>query len=572
LVERWSAAEADRQWTVWQKHLARRQRPGRPPYLAGKRPGVLWCWPDGPERGELAAFVDSLAERFDFFPEAIGGRDEPWRAVEAVTTAYALPDLAARLPADDWWTLTEALRDLARDAQSSPVGLSADPLQILRHQMLAGEMPLVLSYLFPELAPLAGLGKPARQALSETLVAVTDGRGGPHARLLSVFGPLMACWTRVRWLGEQLERGCWSRVAETQYRWLIRRALQLADGNGRLLLCGDRAVTDSHDLRNLLATAIELAGDKADCAAGAAAVARSIVPDRVKFTDDDLPKASFHSEWAGVAVLTSGWSTSAPRLAVAFADDPLALELRVGGRQFMAGSVVMETTCDGRPVAPIGGWEEICWQSDEDCDYLELGIDLADGLALERQILLAKQDSVLYVADVVLAGGRTPHQLRHSLSLPLSRDAAWRPETQTRDGVLAVGDKQIAILPLALFEWRCDPRGGRLEGDNRSLTLTQETTGAALACPLMFDLKSRRSKKQRTWRQLTIAEALAVVARDVAVGYRAQSGRDQWLYYRSLAPAGNRTLLGQNLSGEFFAGRFLASGECDEWIEIEANS
>ena len=49
---------------------------------------------------------------------------------------------------------------------------------------------------------------------------------------------------------------------------------------------------------------------------------------------------------------------------------------------------------------------------------------------------------------------------------------------------------------------------------------------------------------------------LQVVPRDVAVGFRAQSGDDQWLVYRSLGPAGNRAVLGQNISSEFYAGRF----------------
>ena len=66
-----------------------------------------------------------------------------------------------------------------------------------------------------------------------------------------------------------------------------------------------------------------------------------------------------------------------------------------------------------------------------------------------------------------------------------------------------------------------------------------------------------------------MAESLSVVSRDVAVGFRAQSGPDQWIVYRSLAPAGNRTVMGQNISGEFAAGRFPASGEIKSWIETE---
>ena len=50
----------------------------------------------------------------------------------------------------------------------------------------------------------------------------------------------------------------------------------------------------------------------------------------------------------------------------------------------------------------------------------------------------------------------------------------------------------------------------------------------------------------------------------------AQSGDGQWLFYRSLGPVGNRTVLGQNISGEFTAGRFPSSGKFKQWIEIEA--
>jgi hypothetical protein len=100
--------------------------------------------------------------------------------------------------------------------------------------------------------------------------------------------------------------------------------------------------------------------------------------------------------------------------------------------------------------------------------------------------------------------------------------------------------------------------------------LTQEAMGRALCCPLLLDLKPRRSKLERTWRQLTVAESLEIVTRDVAVGFRAQSGRDQWVFYRSLGPAGNRTMVGYNIAGEFAAGRFLTTGKVKEWLEVEA--
>jgi hypothetical protein len=163
--------------------------------------------------------------------------------------------------------------------------------------------------------------------------------------------------------------------------------------------------------------------------------------------------------------------------------------------------------------------------------------------------------------------------LRHAFSLPLGRRVAWLPETETRDGVLATQKQRTAVLPLGLFEWRSDPRGGALVSESGRLTLSEATAGRSLYAGLILDLDPARSKKCRTWRQLTVSEMLQVVPRDVAVGFRAQSGDDQWLVYRSLGPAGNRSVLGQNISSEFYAGRFqVDDGLVAEWIEIEAES
>src|SRR3972149_5121384 len=197
------------------------------------------------------------------------------------------------MPADDWWNLAEALHQLAADAQQIRVELSGSVAEIVRQQLLAGELPLSLSYLHPELRPLRALRKPARQALSGALVALTDGKGQPHARLLPVLGPLLASWTRARWLGERLKRGPWSYAAETQFRWLVRQGIRAPDGGKRFLLPGgedwDEPVVVP-DLRPLMAAAIELAGDEGDCAAAAAVIGKSVLPKGVKVGRRDLPK------------------------------------------------------------------------------------------------------------------------------------------------------------------------------------------------------------------------------------------------------------------------------------------
>jgi hypothetical protein len=143
-------------------------------------------------------------------------------------------------------------------------------------------------------------------------------------------------------------------------------------------------------------------------------------------------------------------------------------------------------------------------------------------------------------------------------------------EGETRDALLVDGQPVARLMPLALPEWRSDPRVGELSHVGGAIRLAERLTAQSLACPLFVDLNPRRAALQSTWRQLTIAEQLVIQGADAAVSYRIQSGDDQWLYYRSQAQRGNRTFMGQNTSSECVISRFLApSGETEPLLEIE---
>ena len=114
---------------------------------------------------------------------------------------------------------------------------------------------------------------------------------------------------------------------------------------------------------------------------------------------------------------------------------------------------------------------------------------------------------------------------------------------------------------------------GRLDWNHANyadgLELKFSVKGNALFAPLFFDLDPRRFARRLTWRQLTVAESLEIQPADVAVGYRVQLGKEQWLIYRSLAQTANRTLLGHNLSTEMLVARFDPTGEVEALVEIE---
>jgi hypothetical protein len=568
LFKAWFSGDDERRWTVWKKHLAKRKKPKSVSLLAGKRPAIFWGWPEAWRRDEIASATSPLARSNAVLAASRATTIDLPQALEVVAAAYALPDLARQLTASAWWSLAETLHALATDAQQIRVDALNDADSIVRQQLLAGELPLVLSYLFPELQPMRSLRDAARQSLSEGLIAATDGEGLLHARLLKVAGPLWACWTRCRKLGEKSHRGVWTGDAETQYRWLVRRMIRILDADGRVQFADERG-EEEPSLKPILAASLDLVGDKGDASAAAAVIGKAVVPRDLKYSTKNLPDASLESAWSCLAVLSNRWCKNAPRLSVSFADDPLKVELSIGGRKILAGTWTSDTIVDGQRVTPSAPWDQLCWQSDKKCDFLEIGLPLGEGVQLERHMVLSKRDHVLLIADIVSTTDGSPHELQHSYSLPLARRVSWLPETETRDGVLACDKQRTAVLPLGLQEWRADPRGGTLVSEGGRLTLTAKASGKAVYSALIVDLDPLRSKEERTWRQLTVAESLQIVARDVAVGFRAQSGDDQFVIYRSLGKSANRSVLGQNISTEFAAGRFEDTGLMSEWISIE---
>ncbi|MCH8923162.1 MAG: hypothetical protein IIA67_08460 [Planctomycetes bacterium] len=204
--------------------------------------------------------------------------------------------------------------------------------------------------------------------------------------------------------------------------------------------------------------------------------------------------------------------------------------------------------------------------SDEDVDYLELEIELTEGFRVQRQILIAREDDCLFVADVAL--GERSGRLEYRSTLPLVESCRFEPAEENREGFLVGKRRRALVLPLALPEWRSDRRIGELTRTEAGLQLMQTAEAARTYVPLFFDLHPRRLTKPSTWRQLTVADQREIVPRDVAAGYRVQVGDEQWLFYRSLAERGNRTLLGHNLNGEFLAAWFHETGEVESMLEI----
>jgi hypothetical protein len=602
--------DAEQGWQAWTEHLAKRRRPAPlADLLPGRASPLSWALPDKLRVSRTARLIDQLwkLERGAAKPNegAVPIADElnAWLA-EAETgtvdtgtgaTAYALEALAwcrvlprlAPLVTDSlWWQLWQHLSAAAtelRPVDSRHDGAPAEstPEQIVIGQMRSCELPLCLAHQFPELAASEELAAAGRRAVEKSLLELLPGAGLPPARLWSVFRPLLACWTRALTVARDPEarrKGSAAFALPPQFADFVVTAWRLCRADGSQMLVSDASGAWN---RHLFAAADRLVTD-ADADVEIAAICQLAAPDaksggkhaaRKRAARFRAPSPAVHTEASESAVMRSGWERSDVRLACSYADHQVWLELGVGRDTLISGVWELTARIDGRAAQLESGWDEVSWHSDDDIDYLEIEAQLTGGLRVQRQILLARDDRFLFLADAMLYGAAA--SLEYSGVLPLEDSVGWDPAAETCESFLTVGKSQAGslpralVLPLALPEWRSASRCGNLAQTASGMELREKAHGRSLLAPLFIDLDRGRLRKPFTWRQLTVAESLKAQPSDVAVGYRVEIAKQQWLFYRSLISGGVRSVLGQQLAREFMVARFKRSGDAERLLEIE---
>ena len=221
-------------------------------------------------------------------------RDTTGFALESLAWCHTLPALAAELEAGPWCELLERLSDIARYGAS--LSLEHQPLV---QQLLAGELPLTLSFLFPEIGETRKLSVVARNTLSGGIGELLDGEGLPQARYIETMRPLLGCWTRCGLLSRQRELQCFKKKAELQYEWFVRQSIRMLRHDGSQMLA-DPVAGKWH--KRLFKAALDLTQDETDRAAATLASPLGSKKDR-EVSELDAPEPASHSEWAEVAIL-----------------------------------------------------------------------------------------------------------------------------------------------------------------------------------------------------------------------------------------------------------------------------
>ena len=475
-------------------------------------------------------------------------------ALTCLAWANALPALGSVLDAATWRQVFDRLISLATDATAGgyqPETLSTD--------LFGVELPLTLAYHFPEVKAVRALGNAGAEGLNDSLLERLDGAGLPPAAEIPRLRSWLAMWTRCIHLG--LLAGV--KVAKKpmeQFDWLVRQALRLTrhDQSQVFWPLGMKA---GAELRSLMNSALQITDDPEDKALVA------LILDGEKVRDHRLPAdPGYESEWSQFALLQPDWSPREPRLAVDFSQPQLHCEFSVKQTVLSQGEWTSIVHVDGRPLEVASAWESICWQEDDDVDYLELQCDLQDGWTLQRQFVFARQDYFLFMGDALL--GPRAANIELGQQIPLLEGVRGTRTGETSECFLTCGGKKALVIPPALSEWTSARHLGVLDVEDGYLRQTVQHHGQAAYLPLFIDVHPRRLRQQLTWRQLTVGANLTKATRDEAVGYRIHVGPEQWLFYRSMRRA-VRSVLGQNLLSDFLCARFLDDGDVDTIIEIE---
>jgi hypothetical protein len=566
------------------------------------------------ESAEVAATLE-IRDRLRQLAEQVGkGATDPQQAefVEA-SILECLDEAAVAPPLDRWlacessaWALAWMAR--ARRAGGSSGGLlerlvgearGAEPL-LEEGDTLPARFVFTLARLFCDIETCRRLEPAASTAVAAEIDRLTSVRGIVNVAGSSGMIERVVRWTRFREIAEATGAAAWGEATERRWREAATNAVRLLGDDGRRI--NGSGLMPVRFTAPLL-VAVAALGGRRKRAVEAVCRKRSGTGKPKRFIRRDL-----HDAAAAVAIMRSDWEQGSLRVLVDYRQPMPHLEIAVGDRMLINGPWQWSVSDAGGPLEAEGPWRASCWESDRQAAFLELTAALPGGRQFERQIVVLARDRVVLLADAVttpdqppspathqagstnrdskngssgngfsvhdlspvdsLPGGSDAVGLSYASSLRMATGLEGEPAEETRE-VLAFDTRmRFMALPLALPEWRVG-RGGSLEYRDGDLRLTQQSPGRRIYAPLWFDCDPSRIGGPLTWRQLTVADTRLNLPAYQATGFRIQAGLEQWLLYRSLDVARNRSLLGCNVSCEFLLGRIKPRGMVKRVLEIQ---
>lgn len=553
-----------------------------------------------------AARIRAAAERSDVLDTrqrlrrlarqvARGGHDVQRMTMIETAIAACLDDATAAPPRERWLVCDAATWALAWMARTRRAGGSAGGLlERLVREARSGETActgrdtqsaqfvLALARLFADIEACRCLEAAVMAAVEEEITRLVSAGGTVGLTGSAAMLERVTRWTGVRGVARDTGGQPWSEHTETLWAGAATAALRLL-GNGGRIIAGSGLLPACFST-GLLAAVDDSARDEATVPKPVRRTARHLAQGGGRPDAKRLMPRDHHDPAGRVAVIRSGWGRRDLRLLVDYRESVPRLEIAVGDRMLVEGPWGWAATRAGRPLDAEGPWAASCWESDGKASFLEIIAPLAGGMQLERQVVVLPDDRIVMLADALVPRGDAPRSaangsgdaadgaadadaLGYRGTLAVTAGLETEPAAETREILGFDTAMRFMALPLALPEWRTTARGS-FTATGGTITLEQ-TGGRRLYAPVWLDLDPRRAGGPLTWRQLTVADTRLILPAHQAAGFRVQAGLEQWIVYRALDVARNRTLLGCNVSAEFLVGRIRRSGEVARRLEIQ---
>jgi hypothetical protein len=439
------------------------------------------------------------------------------------------------------------------------------------------------SLLFSIVSGADRIGGTARDLLRRQLIDLTDSAGIPSAQIIEELPVWVASLLRAREWGQRFARPLFDATHDRRFRQLIWSAVRLCRSDGKLPL--SNGLSDglagmwaaAAALLNRVPSAAPVRRHIAALAAGQSAQrVKRRRRKRVAFSKSNgAPHRGriapvFQSDESRLACLRSDWEPRANCLVVSHHGPFPTIELAARGTLLLSGDWRIDVRIDGRETALAGPWSCSCWSSDDDGDYLELQTRASADVRVERQLLLTREDDLLFLADAVI--GPAGARIECSSRLPLVREVDVATEIRTRSCRLAARSFRARAFPLALPCDRVMGSAGQFSASPGQMELRQVGVGNLYA-PLVIDWSAARRRAAAAWTPLTVALNGRALASSAASAYRLQIGDAQWLVYRSLSPICEpRSVLGLHTMHETVIGRFDQKGNVEPLVLVEQSA
>lgn len=455
--------------------------------------------------------------------------------------------------------------------------IPSEEMDMVTWSLVEVELPLIFSSWVRDRKIGSNWAKTAMESLTATIADAKDDTadwvrsGARRLRAAIASAVRSAVW------GERQKLDAWGTATKEGFAKLLEEAIRWSRKDGSLLLSPGSKLSDHCD-GSFWAAGYRLAGrPKTIKALLAERMPKTLIEGiAVKAVDGSvcgsIPLTSY-SQTAEAGVFQRDWQSQGTRIAVDYSVDPMLLEI-VGpkGDSLLAGPWSCSVTHGSRSLEIVSSWQEVCWYTDDEVDYLELEASFEEGCRVQRQVLLIREAGVVLLADALLGGQKAPWRI--CSTLPLATRLDLLEADKTRECWLAEeGVKKALVVPLAGGEWKRQASLQTVAISDGLLCIEVASEASNLYMPLAIALKREHFEAPITWRSLTVVENLQIQPSEVAAGYRLQLDRQQWLFYRSLAKAVPRSVLGVHTAGDFCACSFdYRTGDAESLVEVSGSS